>query len=150
MRIRIWIVSAAILLGLAPGVFQGAEKKKPITLTFFHMNTVPSSQKVITDAIAAFEEKHPGIRVRETIVGWGDAHSQFMISLVAKRAPDIVMLGGTWAREFTRLKAFVPIEEFLPAEMKANFLKNAYRNLISQFVKVGQLCIDVYSICSFK
>lgn len=129
MRIRLWVVSAVILLGLAPGVFQGAEEKKPITLTFFHMNTVPSSQKVITEAIAAFEEKHPGSRVRETIVGWGDAHSQFMISLVAKRAPDIVMLGGTWATEFIRLKAFVPIEGFLPAEMKDKFLKNAFEAL---------------------
>jgi multiple sugar transport system substrate-binding protein len=125
MKMRRWVVSAAVSFWLLPGIFQSAEKK-PITLTFFHMNTVPSSQKIFTETIAAFEKTHPEIRIQETIVAWGDAHSQFMISLVAKQAPDIVMLGGTWATEFIRLNAFVPIEEFIPADMKADFLDNAF------------------------
>lgn len=91
-------------------------------LFFQHMNTVPNSQKVIDEAIEEFEAAHPDVEIKEVLVTWGEAHSQFMLSLTVGMAPDLVMLGGPWAPEFMRMGAFAPVDEYVSEEVLDIFL----------------------------
>ncbi|MGQ9779112.1 MAG: ABC transporter substrate-binding protein [Bacillota bacterium] len=126
MRKRIGILSLAVVVLLSLGIALGGAAKTQVTLTFFHMNTIPEAQKAITEAIKAFEAKNPGVKIKETLVDWGSAHAQFLNSLVAGQAPDLAMLGGTWAVDFRRMGAFAPIDQLASKGFLDIFLPVAF------------------------
>lgn len=95
------------------------------TITFQYMTTIPEAQAVIDEAIAAFEQANPGIRVETIVVGWGDAHSQFTNSLIVGMAPDVVLLGGPWATEFISMRALAPVNQYVSQHVLDNFLESA-------------------------
>lgn len=99
--------------------------EEPITLNFFHMTWMQAGMDVLDEAIAAFEAENPNIKVEQTIVSWGEAHSQFITSVAAGVAPDLAMMGGAWAVEFYNMGAFAPAGDNLPAGFADQFLPAA-------------------------
>lgn len=99
--------------------------EEPITLNFFHMTWLEAGQEVLDEAIAAFEAENPNIKIEQTIVSWGEAHSQFLTSVAAGVAPDMAMMGGAWAVEFYNMGAFAPAGDNLPADFADQFFPTA-------------------------
>ncbi len=84
--------------------------------------TVPAQDKVINDAIAAFEDANPNIKVEPIYIDWGNGHSQFYNSVMAGTAPDMTMLGGTWCVEFLEMGTFAPIADYVPQDLIDKFI----------------------------
>lgn len=97
------------------------EMEEPIALNFLHMTWLEAGQEVLDEAIAAFEAENPNIKVEQTITSWGEAHSQFLTSVAAGVAPDLAMMGGSWAVEFFNMGAFAPAGDNLPSDFADQF-----------------------------
>ncbi|MCL4561986.1 MAG: sugar ABC transporter substrate-binding protein [Chloroflexi bacterium] len=108
------------------------EPKPPevVTIKFTHLTWMEAGIKVLNDAIADFEAKNPNIKIEQSIVGWGEAHSQFVTSLAGGVAPDIQMLGTPWNNEFYQMGALAPGDEYLPADFKDRFLDSALESVV--------------------
>jgi ABC-type glycerol-3-phosphate transport system substrate-binding protein len=101
------------------------EAPEPVVVRFAHMTWLETGQQALDEAIAAFEADNPGIKIEQTIVSWGEAHSQFVTSLAAGVAPDIAMMGGSWPVEFQRMGAWAAGDEYLPSDFKDRFIPAA-------------------------
>lgn len=105
----------------------GPAAGKETHLTFQYIGgTVPAQDKVITDAIKAFETANPGITVEPIYIDWGNGHSQFYNSVMAGTAPDITMLGGTWCVEFMEMGAFAPIADYVSKDLIDQFIPSGF------------------------
>jgi ABC-type glycerol-3-phosphate transport system substrate-binding protein len=114
----------------APAPQPVVEEPAPVVVRFAHMTWLESGQKALDEAIAAFEADNPGIKIEQTIVSWGEAHSQFVTSLAAGVAPDIAMMGGSWPVEFQRMGAWAPGNEYLPADFIDRFIPAALYTVV--------------------
>lgn len=101
-----------------------------ITLKFTHMTWLEAGLKVLDEAIADFEAQNPNIKIEQTVVSWGEAHSQFVTSLAAGVAPDIQMLGSTWPAEFYRMGALAAGDEYLSPGFKDIFIPAALETVV--------------------
>jgi multiple sugar transport system substrate-binding protein len=119
------LVVVFVLLALLVPTLPAASQDEAVTLNFFHMTWLQAGQDVLDEAIAAFEAENPNIKVEQTVVSWGEAHSQFMISMAAGVAPDMAMMGGSWAVEFYLMGAFAPAGDSLPADFGDQFYPTA-------------------------
>ena len=96
---------------------------EPVTLTFQYIGgTVPAQDAVINNAIAAFTEANPNIKVEPIYIDWGNGHSQFMNAVMAGTAPDIAMLGGTWCVEFMENGSLAPVADYVSPELMDTFI----------------------------
>ncbi len=116
------ILVLVVVFLLVPVVF--ASQKT--TITFQQMSTIPQALDVTHEAFRKFEEMFPDVKIEEILVGWGEAHAQFMNSLVVGMAPDLVMLGGPWAPEFIGMGAFAPVDQYVSAEILDIFIPAAF------------------------
>jgi ABC-type glycerol-3-phosphate transport system substrate-binding protein len=106
------------------------QKQEVVTLKFTHLTWLDAQLKVLNDAIADFEAKNPNIKIDPTVVGWGEAHSQFVTALAGGVAPDIQMLGTPWENEFYLMGALQPGDQYLPANFKDQFIPAALNSFV--------------------
>jgi multiple sugar transport system substrate-binding protein len=112
------LVLGLVCLGFGVGFAQ--------TLRILHPTIwVPEASQILNEAIAAFEAKHPGVKVIRTEVSWGDLRSQLMIALATGTAPDIVIYPTPWIPELLRMHAIADISSNLPAGLLDMFLPSA-------------------------
>ena len=107
-----------------------APTQEQVVIKFAHMTWLEAGQKVLDEAIADFEAKNPGIKIEQTVVSWGEAHSQFVTGLAAGVAPDIQMLGTPWNAEFYNMGALAAGDEYLTADFKDKFLPRALEAVV--------------------
>lgn len=91
----------------------GAPAPRKVTVEMFHMTFLPEAKKIVDEAVAAFEKQNRNIEIKQTIVSWGDARTQFLTSMVGGIAPDIVELPLDWAGDLVGQGAFVPLDRYL-------------------------------------
>ena len=104
-----------------------APSAEPVEISFQYIGgTVPNVDGVINDAIAAFTKENPNITVKPIYVDWGNAHSQFMNSVMAGQAPDISMLAGTWAAEFVPTGALADISKYVSKDVIDSFIPSGF------------------------
>ena len=109
--------------GVQEAATEKGDDQEEIHLTFQYIGgTVPAQDKVITDAIAAFEEENPGITVEPIYIDWANGHSQFYNAVMAGTAPDMTMLGGTWCVEFLEMGVFAPITDYVSQDLMDKFI----------------------------
>lgn len=100
---------------------------EPVEITLQYIGgTVANVDKVINDAIAEFQKENANVTVKPIYVDWGNAHSQFMNSVMAGKAPDIGMLAGTWAAEFVPTGALVDISQYVSKEVIDSFIPSGF------------------------
>jgi multiple sugar transport system substrate-binding protein len=120
------LASLLILVSIATSVFV-EESKAATEITFQYIGgTVPNVDGVINEAIDKFQQENPGITVKTIYVDWGNAHSQFMNSIMAGMAPDIGMLAGTWAVEFVETGALADIEKYVSKGLIDSFIPSGF------------------------
>jgi len=113
-----------------PPVPTNTPEPEVVTIRFTHLTWLEAGLKVLDDAIADFEKQNPGIKIEQSVVSWGEAHSQFITALAAGVAPDIQMLGTPWENEFYRMGALQPGDEYLPANFNDRFLDSALHSVV--------------------
>ena len=103
----------------------------PVSISFQYIGgTVPAVDEVIAETIAFFEAANPHITVSPIFVNWGNAHSQFVNSVMAGMAPDVSQLAGTWCLEFIDKGAFAPIADYVDAAIIDTWLPSSYEIMI--------------------
>ncbi|MFG3660431.1 sugar ABC transporter substrate-binding protein [Streptomyces sp. NPDC047706] len=121
------IAATAVVLSLgltacsgADGDQVGVDAKQ--TLTVWAMG---EEGKRVADIAKQFNEKHPGITVKVTPIGWDVAHQKLVSAAAADQLPDMAQLGSTWMGEFIDLGVLEPVDtkvfqadDFFPAAWK--------------------------------
>src|ERR1700693_3558411 len=105
MRVIVLALAAGVLLG---GCGERARSDAPVTLVFKHAPLFGDDP--VPRLVAAFEARHPGVRVRTEALGsTSDEQHQFFVinlegSLGRGRGPgfDVMMLDVIWVPEFAR------------------------------------------------
>src|SRR5712692_6287621 len=105
MRVIGLVVAVAVVLG---GCGEGTRPEAPVTLVFKHARMFGDDP--VPRLVAAFEARHPGVRVRTEALGSSsdEQHQFFVINLEGSlgrgRGPgfDVMMLDVIWVPEFAR------------------------------------------------
>jgi multiple sugar transport system substrate-binding protein len=125
MRPLALALAAIVLLG---GCGERARSDGPVTLTFKHARMFGDDP--IPRLVAAFEARHPGLRVRTEALGAGsdEQHQFFVINLEGSpgrgRGPgfDVMMLDVIWVPEFARAGWLLDLTpSLLPGELDPHF-----------------------------
>ena len=125
MRVIVLAVLAAVLLG---GCGERARSDAPVTLVFKHARLFGDDP--VPRLVAAFEARHPGVRVRTEALGsTSDEQHQFFVinlegSLGRGRGPgfDVMMLDVIWVPEFARAGWLLDLTSSLaPGELDGHF-----------------------------
>ena len=94
--------------------------EKTITLDFWAMG---SEGERVQALLPAFEQQHPGIKVRVQPIPWSAAHEKLLTAHVGGTLPDVFQLGNTWLPEFVALRALAPLDDVLSAEAQADIFQ---------------------------
>lgn len=69
--------------------------------------------EAVAQLLPAFEQAHPGIRVRVQRIPWSAAHEKLLTAYVGDSLPDVFQLGTTWIPEFHALGALERLESYI-------------------------------------
>ncbi len=125
MRVIGLVVAVAVVLG---GCGEGTRPEAPVTLVFKHARMFGDDP--VPRLVAAFEARHPGVRVRTEALGSSsdEQHQFFVINLEGSlgrgRGPgfDVMMLDVIWVPEFARAGWLLDLTPSLPpGELNAHF-----------------------------
>lgn len=115
------LVTAILLCGALTGCGkdsgtdkeEGAEKKK---LVLWHVNTAEHHLKLINDAVARYEEDHPGVTV-ENVPVQSDAYEQKLSAAMGATAPDVfITWGGGKLSSYVEAGKVLDITEYMEAD----------------------------------
>lgn len=70
--------------------------------------------EVAAELVRAFEQEHPGVRVRVQQIPWSAAHEKLLTAIVGRATPDVAAMGNTWIPEMVTLGALAPVGSRLP------------------------------------
>ncbi len=104
--IRLLRSLAALSLAVLATCDRRAESDGTVVLRFWAMGR---EGEVVKSMIPAFEDEHPGIRVRVQQLPWSAAHEKLLTAHVGDVTPDVAQLGNTWVPEFVALRALEPL-----------------------------------------
>lgn len=77
----------------------------------------PEEDAIVADALAEFERRHPGVRVRRVNPGdAGSFYTKLQTMLVAGDPPDVFYVGAERVANFVDLGLLAPLDELLAAD----------------------------------
>ena len=96
-------------------------------LDFWTMQLQPQFTEYFKTAIATFEQQNPGTTVRWTDVPWEAMESKILTAVSAKTAPDVVNLNPSFASQLAGRKAWLDLNQAIPAETRSQYLPNIWK-----------------------
>jgi len=66
--------------------------------------------EVVSDLVAEFERRNPGVRLVVQQIPWTSAHEKLLTAFVGRSTPDLAQLGNTWIPEFAAIGALDPLD----------------------------------------
>ncbi len=95
----------------------------PVTkLTFWTYTTHETGRRVLAEIVAAFERAN-NVKVEITEIPYEDMRDKILIAAKAGEAADVTVADGTWIAELAAAGALTPIDQYLTAEDKKDFLE---------------------------
>lgn len=77
--------------------------------------------KFILPVIEQFEKDHPGVKIRNEQINWGNGLDKIVIAMANGRAPDICELGSTWMGRFMAEGVLVDLTDKV-SDLKPDYL----------------------------
>ncbi len=119
------------LLAFSMALVSCAPSKKESGVVTLKMWMMPNSlepQKDIEEVLKGFEDTHPNIKIKVTVLDWGAAWTKITTAATSKDVPDIVQLGSTWVGSISGMGALWDMKDkvseiggsaaFVPASWK--------------------------------
>ncbi len=94
---------------------------------FWTMQLQPDFTDYFNTLIADFESQNPGIKVRWVDVPWEDMQSKILTAVSAGTAPDVVNLNPDFASQLASKNAWLPLDDRISAEEKAQYLPKIWQ-----------------------
>ena len=101
-----------------------------VTIKMWMMPNSLEPQRDIEEVLKPFEEAHPNIKVKVTVLDWGAAWTKITTAATSRDVPDIVQLGSTWVGSISGMGALWDMKEkaselggakaFVPAAWKTS------------------------------
>ncbi len=107
------LVGCLLIAGCGKNSDGGIGKPPEITMWL----TGSESQAMTINSLAEDFYKKTGIRINCQAMSWGQAHSKYLTSIAGSLAPDIGLLGLTWATEFGTFGAMIDLAAEYPEEV---------------------------------
>lgn len=86
----------------------------PVTVQMWIMPNSLEPLRDIEEALKSFEENHPNIKVKVTVVDWGAAWTKITTAATSRDVPDIAQLGSTWVGAISGMGALLDIKDRVP------------------------------------
>jgi putative chitobiose transport system substrate-binding protein len=116
------LVPLALAL-LATGCGRGGEPQPPVReLSVWTLDLAPRFSPYMRRVIAAWERRHPGVRVRWTDVPWSSVERKLLASVYARTAPDVVNLNPVFAASLASRGGLLDLGTVLPAGAERAYL----------------------------
>lgn len=124
------IVFSFVLVSCGPSKNEGGV----VTIRMWIMPNSLEPLKDIEETLKPFEETHPNIKVKVTVLDWGAAWTKITTAATSRDVPDIVQLGSTWVGSISGMGALLDVKEkmsevggakaFVPASWKTSGILN--------------------------
>lgn len=112
---RATLPAAALLLMLAVLSLATGCRSSSADETVVRFWAMGREGEVVTELLPAFEQSHPGIRVKVQQLPWTAAHEKLLTAFAGAVTPDLCQLGNTWIPEFVALGAIEPLDRYVAA-----------------------------------
>lgn len=106
-RLRSRLASALPLAAALALAGCGTEREGRVTVRFWGMGR---EGEVVSDLVAEFERRNPGVRLVVQQIPWTSAHEKLLTAFVGRSTPDLAQLGNTWIPEFAAIGALEPLD----------------------------------------
>jgi putative chitobiose transport system substrate-binding protein len=118
------LLAAALLAGCArEGESRRGEPRPPAReLSVWTLDLAPRFSPYMRRVIAAWERRHPGVRVRWTDVPWNSVERKLLASVYARTAPDVVNLNPVFAANLASRGGLLDLSTVLPAGAEQTYL----------------------------
>jgi putative chitobiose transport system substrate-binding protein len=111
----------ALLSAAATGC--GRAPSPPVReLNVWTLDLAPRFSPYMRRVIAAWERRHPGVKVRWTDVPWSSVERKLLASVYARTAPDVVNLNPVFAANLASRGGLLDLAPVLPAGAEAGYL----------------------------
>jgi putative chitobiose transport system substrate-binding protein len=91
-------------------------------LNVWTLDLAPRFSPYMRRVIAAWERRHPGVKVRWTDVPWSSVERKLLASVYARTAPDVVNLNPVFAASLASRGGLLDLGPVLPAGSETNYL----------------------------
>lgn len=92
------------------------EPEKQVTLKLWTVEAGREAYDIAhRNAIAAFEEQHPNIKIELVKIGFVGFQDVLTSAILANQAPDVVELQSAWAQQYIQLGALLPVTDIVQA-----------------------------------
>ena len=109
-----------------------------ITINMWMMPNSLEPLRDIEETLKPFEDAHPNIKVKVTLLDWGAAWSKITTAATSHDVPDIVQLGSTWVGSISGMGALLDLKDRVKELGGAKaFVPAAWRS--SGIAKSGQV-----------
>ncbi|MBN4072304.1 extracellular solute-binding protein [bacterium AH-315-F03] len=73
---------------------------EPVTISWWHFWTDPTTKPIIEEIVAEFMTANPNVTVNLTGLTWADGHDKIVIALSSGSGPALIEMGSDWIPEF--------------------------------------------------
>ena len=112
------LVLCAVIAAL---ILTGCKKDSDAIVIWQTMD--PLEMETFSKIVDAFREEYPEIAVEVQLVPFNDARENFIRAAQGGNAPDVLRCEIAWTPLFADLGFLVPIEDYIPAEERRDYLE---------------------------
>ena len=111
---------ALLLAGCRQGSAPGEAPRREVSV--WTLDLAPRFTPYMTQVIAAWERRHPGVKVRWTDVPWSSVERKLLAAVFARTAPDLVNLNPPFAANLASKGGLLDLRDILPAAASGDYL----------------------------
>ncbi len=111
-----------------PEAAQPARPPDATTVELWH-SWSGSEGDALTNILSRFQQLRPDIRVQSHFVAYGDFAQAYTEAARARGGPDLIMAPGWWLRQLAAEDLLLPLDTWVPANERAQFIPATVENL---------------------
>jgi putative chitobiose transport system substrate-binding protein len=121
-----WLAAAALASGVLAACGGPPQAPPRRELSVWTLDLAPRFNTYMREAIASWEQRHPGVTVRWTDVPWSSVERKLLAAVFARTAPDVVNLNPPFAANLASRGGLRDLTPLLPPGTAAGYLSGIW------------------------